>query len=277
MNLRFKRLISQVFFLFFTNLGFKIENVFPGIKTGFCYPLFLCHACPAATSACPLRAIEIGVFKGNWNWRFILWPILIVSFVGVVTGRAICGWACPIGLLQRVTGKVPQKLKKKYPVLKKIGQLRIEPFFRYIKYILFLGLVVIIPIYIGFMFTDVCPIGFLVGTIPISVLDPGGFTPNEFYYIALTIFVLFIILIFIIERGWCRYFCPIGAMFAPFNKISIYYINVNKDECVHCNACSLVCPMAIDIPNMNRDPECILCGKCIDKCPKNVISFERSI
>ena len=277
MNLRFKRLISQVFFFFIVNLGYRIENVFPGLKTGFCYPLFYCHACPAATSACPIRAIEIGVFKGNWNWRFILYPILIIGFVGVITGRAICGWACPIGLLQRATGKVPRKLKKKYPKIKKIGQLKIEPYFRYIKYIVFLGLVVVTPIIIGFMFTDICPIGYLVGTIPITVLNPGQFLPNEFFYIALAVFILFIILIFLIERGWCRYFCPIGAMFAPFNKISIYHVNVNKDECIHCNACTLVCPMAIDIPNMNRDLECILCGKCIDACPKNVISFERSI
>ncbi|MFW6122429.1 MAG: 4Fe-4S binding protein [Petrotogales bacterium] len=277
MNLRFKRLISQVFFFFLTNLGFKLEGIFPGLKTGFCYPFFYCHACPAATSACPLRAIEIGVYRSNWNWRFILYPIIIIGFVGVITGRAVCGWACPIGFLQRITGKVPRKLKNKYPSLKKIGQLRIEPPLRYVKYFVFIGLVVITPILIGFMFTDVCPVGYLVGTIPISILNPGGFTPNEFFYIALVVFILFIVLIFIIERGWCRYFCPVGAMLAPFNKISIYSIYVNKDECIHCNLCANACPMSIDVPNMNRDPECILCGKCIEACPKDVISYERSL
>jgi polyferredoxin len=276
MNLRFKRLISQVFFFFFTNLGFKIEGIFPGIKSGLCYPFFYCHACPTASAACPLRAIEIGSYRGNWNWRYILYPILIISFVGVLTGRAVCGWACPIGLLQRITGKIPKKLKNKYPTLKKIGQLRIEPIFRYIKYLIFLGFVVATPILIGFMFTDICPIGYLVGTIPISILNPGQFIPNEFFYLALVIFILFIILIFIIERGWCRYFCPIGAMLAPFNKISYYWVSVNKEECIHCNICSNdACPMGIDVPNMYRDPECILCGKCIESCPKNVIKFER--
>jgi len=33
--------------------------------------------------------------------------------------------------------------------------------------------------------------------------------------------------------------------------------------------------MGIDVPNMNRDPECILCGKCIGECPQKIISFER--
>jgi polyferredoxin len=278
MNLRFKRLISQVFFFFSANLGFKLERVFPGLKTGFCYPFFYCHACPAATSACPLRAIEIGVYRSNWNWRFILYPILIIGFVGVISGRAVCGWACPIGFLQRATGKVPQRLKKKYPFLKKLGQHRIEPYLRYIKYIVFIGLVVATPIMIGFMFTDICPVGFLVGTIPISTLYPGQFTPNEFFYMALGVFILFLVLIFTIERGWCRYFCPIGAMLAPFNKISILKVSVNKDECIHCNICANeACPMAIDVPNMNRDPECILCGKCIEACPKGGIKYERSL
>ncbi len=122
MNLRFKRLISQVFFFLSTNLGLRLDGVFPGLKTGFCYPFFYCHACPAATSACPLRAIEIGVYRGNFNWKFILYPLLIIGFVGVISGRAVCGWACPIGLLQRATGKVACKLKKKYPFVKKLGQ-----------------------------------------------------------------------------------------------------------------------------------------------------------
>lgn len=276
MNLRIKRLISQVFFFFSTNLGLNIEGIFPGLKTGLCFPFFYCHACPTASAACPLRAIEIGVYKKEWKLNFILYPILIIGFVGVLSGRAVCGWACPIGLLQRVTGKVPQKIKKRYPFAKKLGQHMIEPFLRYIKYLLLIGLVVVTPIYIGFMFTDVCPIGFLVGSVPISVLNPGGFSPNEFFYMALVIFILFLVLIFTIERGWCRYFCPIGAMLAPFNKVSALRVTVNKDECVHCNLCSNeACPMGIDVPNMDRDPECILCGKCIEVCPRKIIKFER--
>ena len=269
MKLQFKRWISQFSFLFVTNLGAL------GVKTGFCYPFFYCHSCPASTSACPLRAVEIGVFHGNNNWRFIFYPMFIIGFVGVLTGRAVCGWACPIGLLQRVTGRVPRKLKKKYPLLNKLGQLRIDRYLRYIKYILFIGLVVLIPFFIGFMFTDICPIGFLTGTIPISILYPGEFTPSGAFYIATVIFTLFIVLIFTVERGWCRYFCPIGAMLAPFNKVSMLNVSVDKEKCVHCNICANVCPMGIDVPNMDRDPECILCGKCVDACPKDVISYER--
>jgi polyferredoxin len=268
MKLQQNRLIFQFIALISANLGAF------GLKTGFCYPFFYCHACPSATSACPLRAIEQSVFKGSMTWKFLLYPILILGFFGVLTGRAVCGWACPIGLLQRVTSNIARKFRK-YPLFKTLGAHPIEPKLRYIKYIALLGLVVITPYLIGFMFTDICPVGFLTGTIPILALNPGKFIPSSYFYPALVIFVLFFALIFLVERGWCRYFCPIGAFLAPFNKISVLHINVDKEGCKHCNVCSYDCPMGIDVPNMNRDPECILCGKCVSKCPERIISFER--
>ena len=269
MRLQVKRWIVQIFFLFFTNLGAF------GLKTGFCYPFFYCHSCPASTSACPIRALEIGLSKADWKWEFVFYPLLIIGSVGVIFGRAVCGWACPIGTLQRATGGVARKFKKRFKIIEKIGQHRIERVFRYIKYFNLLGLVILIPVFIEFMFTDLCPAGVLVGTMSLSVLEPGGYVPNSFFYMAIVVFILFIILIFTVERGWCRYFCPIGAMFAPFNKISLVHVSVDKKKCVECGICSDICPMGIDVPNMNRDPECILCGKCVEKCPKNAIKLEK--
>ncbi len=268
MKFQLKRLWSQILIFFSVNLGAL------GLRTGFCYPLFYCHACPAATSACPLRSFEKSVYKGNFALDQILYPILILGFFGTLTGRAICGWACPIGLLQRATGGPARKLKK-YSLVKKIGRHRLEPYLRYTKYFMLIGLVFVTSYFIGFMFTDVCPIGVLTGTIPIIILEPYKFVPSSFFWPAIGIFILFIVLIFIVERGWCRYFCPIGAFLAPFNKVSVLHIDVDEEKCVHCNLCVIECPMAIDVPNMYRDSECILCGKCINVCPRDAISYER--
>jgi polyferredoxin len=272
MRFQVKRLISQISIFFTANLGAL------GFRTGFCYPFFYCNACPSATSACPLRVIETSVYKGSFNWRLFLFPLMILGIFGVTSGRAVCGWACPIGLLQRGTGKIARKFKK-HPKVKKIGQHKIERYFRYTKYFILIIFVIITTYLIGFMFTDICPIGFLTGTIPTLILFPNKFVPNPFFSIALIIFILFIFLIFIIERGWCRYFCPIGAILAPFNKISMLNVSlIDKDvfdkECLHCNACVDACPMGVDVINMDRDPECVLCGKCVNICPKNLIKFE---
>ena len=269
MDFKIRRLLSQISILIAVNLGiFKI-------KTGFCYPFFYCHSCPASTSACPLRAIEKSVFESGSNWKLFLFPLLIIGFFGVLTGRAVCGWACPIGLLQRGTGFFARKIRK-IPIIKNIGQHKIERYLRYTKYFLLIGLVILTSYFIGFMFTNICPVGFLTGTIPTLILNPGEFIPDFFFYATLVIFLLFLILIFTIERGWCRYFCPVGAILAPFNKISMLHVSVDKTKCIQCNACNDVCPMGIDVVNMDRDPECILCGKCIDVCPKNCIKFKRN-
>lgn len=274
MKLQLKRLISQIIFLFSANLGAF------GIKTGFCFPFFYCHACPAASAACPLRALEISVYRvfrepANFNLKFLLYPLFILFTVGILTGRAVCGWACPFGFLQRVTAKSARFIKRKFPSVKKLGKHKIERYLRYIKYMILIGLVFITPMFIGFMFTDICPNGFLVGTVPILILNPGQYVPATYFYIALVILILFLILIFTIERGWCRYFCPVGALLAPFNKISFLHVEVETEECVHCISCSEVCPMGIDVATMNRDPECILCGKCINACPKNIIKYKK--
>jgi len=274
MKFQIKRLISQFIFLLTANLGLF------NIKSGFCFPFFYCHSCPSASAACPLRSFEISVFKiyerpGSFSLKLLLFPLFILFTVGVITGRAVCGWVCPFGLLQRATGKFARFFKNKVPSIKTLIPRKIERKFTYIKYIVLLVFVFITPIFIGFMFTDICPNGFLVGTIPIMLLNPGLYVPATYFYVALVVFILFILLIFFVERGWCRYFCPVGAILAPFNKISLIYVSVDKEECIHCNACSDVCPMGIDVANMNRDPECILCGKCISACPKNIIKFKR--
>ena len=94
MKLQIKRLISQFFFLISVNLGINFNESISG-KTGFCYPLFYCNSCPTATSACPIRGIEVGLekFQGGSDsiwWQFILYPIFIVGIVGILSGRAIC-------------------------------------------------------------------------------------------------------------------------------------------------------------------------------------------
>lgn len=271
MKLQLKRLLSQIIFLISANLG---HERFIGLKSGLCFPFFYCHACPTASAACPLRSLEQSVFKGSFMWRLFVYPLLIIAFVGILTGRAVCAWACPIGLLQRATSPVARKIKKK-PLAKKLGQHKAEKYLRYTKYVLLIGLVFVSSYLIGFMFTDVCPIGFLTGTIPTLLLYPGRYIGNHYFIMALVIFLLFVALIFLIERGWCRYFCPIGALLAPFNKISFLHIDINLQKCKHCDVCSYNCPMGIDVPTMNRDPECILCGKCISTCPQHIISYKK--
>jgi len=116
-------------------------------------------------------------------------------------------------------------------------------------------------------FTDFDPIGGITATIPELLLNPTGWSGNDFFWYKAVFVAGVIVLITLIDRGWCRYLCPIGAMYGPTNKISLTDIEFVKEECVHCQMCIKACPMGINPKEAKRDPECIRCGRCAEVCP----------
>ena len=52
-------------------------------------------------------------------------------------------------------------------------------------------------------------------------------------------------------------------------------------SCSNCQTCTRNCPMSLDVNAMVQredmeDGECILCGNCVDGCPKDAIRFSFS-
>ena len=74
--------------------------------SGLIYPFYFCYACPWAWASCPLGIVEhsfIDMGYGEWKNGFLLlaYAIGTITFAGVLFGRYICGWACPIGALRQ--------------------------------------------------------------------------------------------------------------------------------------------------------------------------------
>jgi polyferredoxin len=116
-------------------------------------------------------------------------------------------------------------------------------------------------------FTDFDPIGGITATIPELLLNPTGWAGNQFFWYKAVFVVGVIVLVSFVDRGWCRYLCPIGAMYGPTNKISVSDIHFKKDQCIHCQLCIRACPMDINPKENKTDPECIRCGRCSEVCP----------
>ena len=81
------------------------------------------------------------------------------------------------------------------------------------------------------------------------------------------------------RRSWCRYFCPVGALFGLAAKIGLLRIEIGASKCkkFSCMRCASVCPMGI-IPKeqlvQGISPkidmsECISCMRCVSVCPHN--------
>ena len=253
-----KRIIFQIIFLFITNAAFIF-----GV-TGLIYSYFYCWESPQATMSCPIGILEHAVLEGSIFLAIYL--IGTIAIVGTIFGRATCGWACPIGFLQDLVGrmKITREIKRSSADMKA----------RYAKYAILVAIPFAVYYFATMAYTDICPIGGLTATLPILIFHYGQYTPTEFFLPKMILLALTIFLIVNVKRGWCKYLCPVGAMLAPFNKISILQLKFDENKCLKCYNCARICPMGINLPYDLKNMECVRCGLCIDECPTKALSFK---
>lgn len=132
-----------------------------------------------------------------------------------------------------------------------------------------------------------CPLGELTAAIPnkvtrllggtesavtISGDTPSVYEGHIFIDLRFSILVIFLILILLTSRPFCKMACPLGALFALSTPLSLYKIQLDKSRCINCGACDKVCPMTLDVRKEAGKMECIFCNNCIKKCPTQCIS-----
>ncbi len=267
-----KRKIIQLYtaLLFNANIkGFVKGSIYQGQTKIACVPGLNCYSCPGAVGACPLGSLQ-GSFSADKSTIFYVFGILLLY--GIILGRTICGWLCPFGLIQELLYKI------KTPKLKKN---RSTKALSYLKYVVLVVFVLIIPIAFAFRDTPfpafckyICPAGTLEGGLSLlankvndsyfSMLGPI-FTWKFLLMISIVVACIFIF------RMFCRFICPLGALYGLFNKISFFGIKLDNSKCVNCNLCINKCKM--DIHHVG-DSECISCGDCVNVCPTNAISWK---
>ena len=74
-----------------------------------------------------------------------------------------------------------------------------------------------------------------------------------------------------IFRAFCRFLCPLGALYSLLSRLALLGVKVDGERCVDCGACVRACPM--DIRRVG-DRECVHCGECIQVCPTKAIRFQ---
>jgi ferredoxin-type protein NapH len=72
-------------------------------------------------------------------------------------------------------------------------------------------------------------------------------------------------------RPFCRYLCPLGAIYAPFNKFALYRYAVDEKRCISCRACQKACKLDIPVYKTPNSADCIRCGDCRRACPAGCI------
>ncbi len=270
-----KRRLIQIFaaLLYNANIkGFISGEIFDGVSKSVCVPGLNCYSCPGAIGACPLGSLQNALAASKTKYpTYVIGIILLYS---IILGRTICGFLCPIGLLQELLYKI------KSPKLKKNKITRVLSYF---KYVLLFALVIIIPLVYALQEFNIplpafckyiCPAGTFEGAI-FLLLNPNN---DDFFVMLGSLFtwkfillITFIVASVFVYRFFCRFFCPLGALYGLFNKLSILGIKIDKDKCTSCGACVSHCLM--DVKEVG-DHECIQCGACKSVCKTHAIDWK---
>lgn len=209
------------------------------------------------------KSIYEMIIKGDFNFIQVF-PSLIefvtAIIITIVLGRFFCGWICAFGtyndllhLLSKHVFKINFKVNEK-----------LDAALKYVKYLVLLLLIVV------------------VWTMGSSVLD----TTSPWDAFALitdfpqvlsdyTIGVVFLLLItvgaFFVERFFCRYLCPLGAVFNIFSRVGVLKIKKPSEKCGKCRVCTNNCSMGLQLFKVESvcGGDCINCFKCIETCPRN--------
>ena len=257
------RKLTQVITALLYNLnlvGFATGKIYKGkIKTA-CVPGLNCYSCPGAVGACPLGSLQQSLVSSKYRFPYYMLGMLLLF--GALLGRFVCGFLCPFGLFQELLYKIPTKKIKKGKWSRALS---------YLKYVILVIFVIIIPIALntpGFC-KYICPQGTLEGGVLLSFLNPSvrAMLGKLFSWKMAVLLVMIIASIFIF-RCFCRFICPLGAIYSFFNRVSMIRMEVNEDRCTECNVCVCFCKM--DVKKVG-DRECIQCGECTAVCPHHAI------
>ena len=274
----------------------------------------------------------------------LIWGVITIILT-ILLGRFFCGWVCPFGTLQQVTGylsrrkhRVKVKIqdnryrsgqKIKYWILLVLlststGELLADMVrlprsdFQQFGYLLIVG-ALIGAIYIAvkgmgvvkntiFLIMAIASgwfvlsryfsgTGLLAASLQTGLLDPIPlfyrsvnlvllplldspshilFPSSRWYdgaFLIGSIFIIFILLNLSIPRFYCRFVCPLGALFGIISRYSLWRIGKSENTCADCHLCERYCEGACEPTRKIRVSECVLCFNCVYDCQHSLMDY----
>jgi polyferredoxin len=248
-----------------------------------------CYACPAAAFACPIGSLQHMAVRCAQALAFgdpigalqavPVYVLGILGLAGALIGRGACGWFCPFGFLQELLFKLRARLARRLPLVSPPpggteGGARIQvPRLSWLRYGILVVLVFLVPFVTGEpWFSKLCPAGALEAGIPQALLfDYVREQIGWFFVLKLVILAVFLLWMTFTRRPFCRFICPLGAIWSPFNRVSAVRLEVDGETCTECNACQQVCPVDIQIYQSPHSAQCIRCLECVRHCPYEAV------
>ncbi len=253
------RLYVQIFF--FTLIAFIAVNksleeaglaTIPFLSTASLHAL-----CPFGGVVTLYNLLTVGTLIQKIHASAIVLLVLVVLLT-LFFGPVFCGWVCPLGSIQEWFGKLGRKLfKKRYNTF---VPRKLDKVLRYARFLVLIWVVFVTARSATLLFANVDPYNALF-----------TFWTGEVALPSLIILGVTLLGSLFIERPWCKYACPYGALLGVFNKFRIFKIKRSESSCISCNKCTKACPMNIDVAAQKTitDLQCISCMECTSQrvCP----------
>ncbi|MGB5823572.1 MAG: 4Fe-4S binding protein [Proteocatella sp.] len=252
------RWISQTFFFALIALiSFNRYLIETGRELPFIGSASLHSICPFGGVAAFTALIKYDVIIPKIHTSTFSF-LAIILLLGLIFGPVVCSYMCPLGSVQEWFGNLGKKLlKKRY---NHIVPDKLDRILRYLRYGVLFFVVYMTTTSLKLVFEEIDPY-FALFNFWSDKAAMGG----------LVVLGGTLLLSLFVERPWCKYACPFGALIGLTNFFSIFKIRRNLNSCIDCKKCDKICPMNITISDKNTvmDHQCIRCGQCTSEiaCP----------
>jgi len=223
----------------------------------------------------PLTSLATALATGTL-YATLTW-FLVATVLTLFVGRFFCGFACPLGTINQFTGW--------------LGRLGLSPAHRgeanrhrraqALKYYLLVFLLALA----------------LMGSVQTGIFDPlpllhrsvnlalapladnrlGVLSDEPRAYASAwllgVVFLGVVALNLVLPRFFCRFICPLGALFGLLSRFSPWRIGKTANKCGDCCICEHYCEGACRPSGIFIGGECVLCMNCLDRCPAGWVTF----
>ena len=211
------------------------------------------------------------IYKGNISWesvKYSVWMLVATVPATVLVGRFFCGFFCSFGAVQDLLWLGSHRLRALFPGKRNLK--KADRIFRFAKY-------AVLFYFIIFIWSGVTAVKTAGPWQVFGQYVSFGHWPG--LKLLLSVGGVLLLLIFIgslfVQRFFCRYFCPMGAIYSLISQTSFLKIDKPREECGKCHLCTSKCTMGMDLTKKDRiaGGECISCQKCVSWCPKGNARF----
>ena len=223
----------------------------------------------------PLAAVGTVLTTQTLYWP-LLWALATIVLT-IIFGRFFCGWLCPFGSIHHFVGYLGNRKK---PVAQqiKLNSYRSAQSVKYFILVFLLAAAAFPSISATLQTGLLDPIPLVsrsINLVLLPIFDSafGGFgvlsATGRSYELAGLIFAIFaaaVLLNLVIPRFYCRFICPLGALFGIISRFAIWRIGKNKETCTGCKFCERSCEGGCEPASKIKFAECVLCFNCRQDC-----------